>query len=187
MSHAHYKICAKVNSTSSTSSKVNGIDFEVLSKQNMCANLIKKVFLFFCVLLQGCFSHFSREVDGSISDSYFYLKGTGEIVYFPGGNLTEAGYKILDADKATFRPIARDFGKDKDFIFYKAKKLPQVDYATFVVEGDVIKDIRQVYPVDGFDMEIVECAGSRSYRHARTGKVYSKNETRNELKHLSYD
>lgn len=138
----------------------------------MYTGLIKNALLFFCVLLQACFSHFLGEVDEHVSDSYYYVKETGEIVYFPGGDLTDTNYEILDADKATFRPIARDFGKDKNHIFYKAGKLPQVDYFTLIGEEATIKN-QEVYAINRFDIEAF--SDTRSDRYARTGKAYSKN------------
>ena len=135
---------------------------------------MKIFFLMLFAVFQACSAYFLEEVDKSISDSYFYMKESGEIVYAPEGNWSEQGYAILDADKATFRPISQDFGRDKDHVFYKAKKLPQVDYATFMPEGVAIKDIEKVNPVDCFDREVAAFTGSRSHRYARTGKTYSK-------------
>ncbi len=147
----------------------------VLSKQNMYTGLIKNALLFFCVLLQACYSHFSGEVDEHVSDSYYYIKETGEIVYFPGGDLTDTNYKMVDADKATFRPIARDFGKDKNHTFYKAEKLPQVDYSSLVGEEATFKK-EEVYAIHRFDIEAF--SDTRSNRYARTGKAYFKNHSK---------
>lgn len=136
------------------------------------ANLMKRLFLLLFIPLQACSSHFSGEVDKSISDSYYYIKGSEEIVYSPEGNWSEHGYEILDADKVTFRPIARDFGKDKNFIFYKAKKLPHIDYATFIIEEGATNNMKKGYPIEHFDVEV----GSRSHGYARTGKSYARNK-----------
>lgn len=138
------------------------------------SNWTKIFFLTLCVLFQACSSYFLEEVDKSISDSYFYMKESGEIVYSPGGEWSGQGYESLDADRASFKPIARDFGKDKDHFFYKAKKLPKVDYATFMEEA-VIQDTEQIYAIHRFDIETAASSGHRAHKYARTGKTYGKN------------
>lgn len=136
---------------------------------------MKIFFLTLCILFQACSSYFLEEVDKSISDSYFYIKESGEIVYAPGGEWSSQGYEALDADKASFTPIARDFGKDKDHFFYKAKKLPKVAAANFIDEA-VIQDI-EMHAIHRFDVETTAFGVSRSHRYARTGKAYGKSPT----------
>lgn len=154
----------------------------------MLAKFTKRLFLLPFVLLQACFSRFSGEVDKCISDSYYYAKGSGEIIYSPMGNWFSLGYDKMEADPASFRPIARDFGKDKDFVFYKGNKLPQADHATFVVEDDVIKDAKHVYvSADYSSVKIVEDADPRSYRYLRDDMGYSSKWAKDDFNYFLYN
>ena len=88
-------------------------------------------------------------VDNKVSDSYFYHYRKNLIVHSPMGNWFELGYFESEADVESFKPINRDFGKDKKNIFWKGRK-QDVDYATFQIDASgIIKDKNHVYTTDG--------------------------------------
>lgn len=153
----------------------------------MLIKALKKFFLLPVLLLQACFSRFSGEVDKDISDSYYYAKKSGEIVYSPMGNWFELGYDKMDADTSTFRPIARDFGKDKNHVYYKSSPLSKVDYATFVVEEDIIKDKNHVYEKDYFELSIVEDADPESFHYLNSRNDYSRKWAKDNFNYFLYN
>lgn len=153
----------------------------------MLIKILKKFFLLPVLLLQACFSRFSGEVDKDISDSYYYAKRSGEIVYSPMGNWFELGYDKMDADIATFKPIARDFGKDKNHVYYKSSPLPEADYATFVVENDIIKDKNHVYALDYSDLVIIKDADPLSFHYLASKNDYSRKWAKDDFNYFLYN
>lgn len=119
------------------------------------------------------FSKFAGPVDKSISTSYYYGKSAGDIYYSPMGNWFALGCTKMDADKTSFRPVSYDFGKDKDFVYYKDTILPSADPATFVVEDSVIKDHKNVYAEKNSKVIIVEKADPSSFKYIREQNPYS--------------
>lgn len=106
-------------------------------------------------------------VNDAVSDSYFYHYRKNLIVHSPMGNWFELGYFESDADVESFQPINRDFGKDKQDVFWKGRK-QKVDYATFEVDdSDIIKDKNHVYNTNGRAynfLEIIKDADPKTYR-----------------------
>ncbi|MCQ0110569.1 DKNYY domain-containing protein [Zhouia amylolytica] len=92
----------------------------------------------FCIsiLAQAC-SPFSGPVDKSVSDSYYYSKTKKDICYSPMGNWFELGNTKLNADVNSFSVIGRDFGKDKNHLYFKYHIIDnEVDTASFRVSDD---------------------------------------------------
>ncbi|WP_163401379.1 DKNYY domain-containing protein [Flavobacterium fluviatile] len=106
-------------------------------------------------------------VNSKVSDSYFYHYRKNLIVHSPMGNWFELGYFESDADVESFQPINRDFGKDKEHIFWKGRK-QDVDYVTFDVDDSgIIKDKNHVYTTNGKEynfLGIIEGADPESYQ-----------------------
>ncbi|MEP2023200.1 MAG: DKNYY domain-containing protein [Reichenbachiella sp.] len=98
---------------------------------------------------QAC-SPFSGAVDAEVSDNYYYGKSGEQIRYSPMGNWFELGNTKVEADAASFTPVAREFAKDKDHIFFKEHIIDEeVDYSSFSVVERLVFDKDHVYvPVD---------------------------------------
>ncbi len=97
------------------------------------------------VIAQAC-NPFSGAVNKQISNNYYYTKSGKEIRYSPNGNWLELGNSKLAADVQTFTPLAREFGKDKDHIFYKSTIIDtEVDVSSFRVINTLGFDKNHVY------------------------------------------
>ncbi|MBL6444946.1 DKNYY domain-containing protein [Fulvivirga sp. 29W222] len=99
---------------------------------------------------QAC-SPFEGPVDKEKSDSYYYSKSKKEVRYSPMGNWFELGNSKVDsADVESFEVIDRDFGKDKNHVFYKTQIIDsEVDKETFIVKEFLCFDKNRVYvPID---------------------------------------
>lgn len=82
------------------------------------------------------------------------------------GNWFELGYTEMEADPNTFVVLSRDFGKDKQRIFWKGKAQP-VDHKSFRIdEQDIPKDAIHVYYIPGYgnELSIVEGANPDTYQ-----------------------
>ncbi|NOS93858.1 MAG: hypothetical protein HOP30_18225 [Cyclobacteriaceae bacterium] len=114
--------------------------------------IIVSVFLFFYRI--------GKPVNLAASDSYYHHAWKNKIIYSPMGNWFELGYTITDADPTTFTVLNREFGKDKEAIFWKGIK-QSVDYATFVIDDDgIAKDVNHVYYFRSFGGELTVVAGA---------------------------
>ncbi|WP_299009784.1 DKNYY domain-containing protein [uncultured Tenacibaculum sp.] len=88
------------------------------------------------IIAQAC-SPFAGPVDKSISDSYYYSKSKKEIRYSPMGNWFSLGNTNLNADVKSFKVLGRDFGKDKNHLYFRTNIIDnEVDVATFYVHED---------------------------------------------------
>jgi len=98
---------------------------------------LTKVFLFFITVISQACSPFAGPVDKSVSDSYYYSKSKNDIRYSPMGNWFELGNTKLNADVKSFRVLGRDFGKDKNHVYFKSNIIDnEIDTATFYVHED---------------------------------------------------
>lgn len=96
-----------------------------------------KVFLFIIAIISQACSPFAGPVDKSISDSYYYSKSKSNICYSPMGNWFELGNTKINADVESFKVLGRDFGKDKNHLYFKTHIIDnEVDVATFYVDDD---------------------------------------------------
>ncbi len=98
---------------------------------------IAKLFLFIMAIIAQACSPFAGPVDESVSDSYYYSKSKKEIRYSPMGNWFSLGNTNLNADVKSFKVLGRDFGKDKNHLYFKTNIIDnEVDVATFYVDED---------------------------------------------------
>ncbi len=96
-----------------------------------------KVLLFIIAIISQACSPFAGPVDKSISDSYYYSKSKRNICYSPMGNWFELGNTKINADVESFKVLGRDFGKDKNHLYFKTHIIDnEVDIATFYVDDD---------------------------------------------------
>lgn len=103
------------------------------------------VFLIMVVLFARLFKRMGDPVNKELSDSYYYHRWKSKIIYSPMGNWFELGYTEMEANPETFTVLSREFGKDKDSIFWKGKA-QQVDHASFTIdENNIPKDAQRVY------------------------------------------
>ena len=106
-------------------------------------------------------------VNSKISDSYFYHYRKNLIVYSPMGNWFELDYVESVADVASFKPINRDFGKDKKDVFWKGRK-QTVDYVSFEIDASgIIRDKNHIYHTNGKEynfLEIIKDADPKTYQ-----------------------
>jgi DKNYY family len=112
-----------------------------------------------------------KAVNAEVSNSYFYHSIKNIIVYAPNGNWFELDYVELDADKDSFEPLARDFGKDNKSIFWQGKR-QDVHYATFYIDADgVARDSNHVYSTGGWQKQlaVVPIANPQTYHRFDTG------------------
>jgi hypothetical protein len=94
---------------------------------------------------QAC-SPFFGAVDEKISDSYYYSSSKKEIRYSPMGNWFELGNTKLEADANSFTVMAREFGRDKDHLFYKYHIIDgEVDKVSFSIKDRLCFDQTHVY------------------------------------------
>lgn len=133
------------------------------------------------VVLLGVFVLFfyriGKPVAAEKSDSYYYHAWKNKIVYSPMGNWFELGYLETEADPATFEVLAREYGRDKNAVYWQGRR-QTADRATFVVDADWIpKDAYQVYydpkKYDG-QLAIVPDADPSSYQRYRPGPPAEK-------------
>lgn len=79
------------------------------------------------------------------SDSYYRHAWKNKIVFSPMGNWFELGYVETTADPTTFEVLTREYGRDKDFIYWQGHQQP-ADRNTFTVDADwIAKDAAHVY------------------------------------------
>ncbi len=96
-------------------------------------------------LSQAC-SPFSGAVNEAVSNNYYYGKFKKDIRYSPMGNWFSLGNNKVNADVASFTPLARDYGKDKDHIFYKENMIDnEVDMPSFRAKDAMAFDKNHVY------------------------------------------
>ncbi len=96
-----------------------------------------KAFLFIMAIISQACSPFAGPVDKSISDSYYYSKSKNNICYSPMGNWFELGNTKINADVESFKVLGRDFGKDKNHLYFKTHIIDnEVDVSTFYVHKD---------------------------------------------------
>ncbi|GCC49843.1 hypothetical protein SanaruYs_00570 [Chryseotalea sanaruensis] len=118
------------------------------------------------VLVTRFFYRIGKPVNSSISDSYYYHAWKEKIIYSPMGNWFELGYTETQADPSTFKLLSRNFGKDKQFVFWNGQK-QDVDHKSFIVdEYNIAKDdIRVYYQHDyGSRLSIIEDANPKTYK-----------------------
>lgn len=111
-----------------------------------------------------------KAVNEQISNSYFYHSIKNIIVYAPDGNWFELGYVELEADKDSFVPLAREFGKDNTSIFWKGEK-QDVEYGAFYIDADGIpKDSKHVYSTLGWQkqLSVIPEANPQTYQRFDT-------------------
>jgi hypothetical protein len=97
------------------------------------------------LLFTSC-KHFSGAVNIDLSDSYYYNRKKSAIQYSPMGNWFELGNTKMDADVASFEVLERDYGKDKDKIYFKESDISnEVDYATFRAKERFAFDQKHVF------------------------------------------
>ncbi len=123
-------------------------------------------FLLALLFVSRFFLRMGKPVNNSISDSYYHHAWQEKIIYSPMGNWFELGYKETEADPATFSVLSRDFGKDKDFVFWKGKR-QAVDHESFIIdEYGIAKDAFHVYYHRdyGSSLSIIEGADPKTYK-----------------------
>lgn len=115
------------------------------------------------------FKRLEKPVNKDLSDSYYYHARKDIIVYSPMGNWFELGYTETTADRESFQVLSREFGKDKQTVFWKGE--PQaVDYTTFRIdEFGIAKDAKHVYYTNsiGKKIAIISGADPKTYRPYR--------------------
>ena len=89
---------------------------------------------------------FSGPVDEALSDNYYYNRDKSDIQYSPMGNWFELGNTKMNADVASFEVLGREYGKDKDKVYFKDEDITtEVDHATFRVKDYMGFDKSHVY------------------------------------------
>lgn len=111
-----------------------------------------------------------KEVDKTVSKSYYFHAIKKKIVYAPMGNWFELGYTELEADPTSFKTLAEEFGKDDHSIFWKGVKQP-VDFASFYIDDNIPKDNQHVYARNSTNdlLTIITIADPRTYKRFDTG------------------
>lgn len=114
------------------------------------------------------FYRIGKPVDYSISDSYYQHAWKEKIIYSPMGNWFELGYTEMEADPASFKVLSRNFGKDKDFVFWNGQK-QAVDPESFTIDASgTVKDANHVYYNRDYDygrkLRIIEGADPKTYQ-----------------------
>lgn len=108
-----------------------------------------------------------KPVDAAKSDSYYHHRWNDKIIYSPMGNWFELGYAELDADPETFMILHREFGKDKNAVYWKDTK-QRADVATFYLdENRIPKDQQHVYHISASwsdTLMVVEGADPATYQ-----------------------
>lgn len=141
--------------------------------------------------LQSCISPLGECIDEKVSDSYYTSKSSDdEVIYSPMGNWFELGKTKFKADRKTFTPLARNIGKDQQLIYYCHQPQPQVDYSSFQINNDVIKDKQHVYyePTDyTYNLLIVEGADPSTFHYPPMGKLpYDHRWTKDKTHYFFY-
>ena len=130
------------------------------------------------MILVACSSPLGSHVNEAVSNSYFHHKDGNAIVYSSNGAWAKVGYHIMDADAASFEPINDMLGKDNAYIYYKQSKQAHVDYKTFVVDGNVVRDEVNVYvKSSGLKprLKVIDGADPASFRYIQeNNKVWAK-------------
>jgi hypothetical protein len=83
-------------------------------------------------------------VNPNLSNDYYHHAWKKIIVFSPMGNWFELGYHETDADPLTFQVIEREFGKDKNAVYWQGRK-QTADVHTFRLEDGIPKDAQHVY------------------------------------------
>ena len=104
-------------------------------------------------------------INAEISKSY-YKNSSGTVIYSPMGNSFELGHtEMLDVDNATFEPIAETLAKDKNSVYWCAKKQPQLNVKTFRInEKGVLRDDKNVYTYES-KLIAIENADPETYQY----------------------
>lgn len=128
--------------------------------------IIGSLVLVVIIYLTRLFTRLGKPVNANLSDSYYYHARKKVIVYSPMGNWFALGYDEINADAKTFTVLARDFGKDKQTVYWK--KYPQVaDATSFVVDANgTPRDNKHVYYAErkGREIEVIAGADPQTYQ-----------------------
>lgn len=110
------------------------------------------------------FNRIGKPVNAELSDSYFHHQWKNKIIYSPMGNWFELGYQELEADVATFKVLANDFGRDSKTIFWKYTPFSAANDSFRLDEQGIPRDNVHVY-LDGAVKapSIIEGADPESY------------------------
>ncbi|MBS7786186.1 DKNYY domain-containing protein [Flavobacterium sp. CYK-55] len=103
-------------------------------------------------------------IDEHKSKSYF-INSSGDIIYCTNGNYLAFGTETVDADKASFKVIEDAFARDKNYIFYKGLKQPQIDYHSFYLEKGIPKDKQSVYLMDFNRLKKIENVDAQTFEY----------------------
>jgi hypothetical protein len=107
--------------------------------------VIGLTFIFVVIAIARYTMRLGKPVNAAKSDNYYHHRWKDKIIYSPMGNWFELGYSELDADPETFVILHREFGKDKNAVYWKDKR-QHADVATFQVdENRIPKDQQHVY------------------------------------------
>jgi hypothetical protein len=97
-----------------------------------------------CFALIGC-SPLGRAVDPEVSENYYFGRFGRTVVHCRTGNWLKLGHAVMDADHATFRPLAPNVGVDRDRVYFREHPQPHISRERFVVDGLVLRDDEHVY------------------------------------------
>jgi len=111
-------------------------------------------------------SPLGEPVNEALSDNHYYNSSKSKIIYSPMGNWFELGKTEMNVDIESFKVLNRNFGKDKDHVYYESYLVahPDIDLASFHAKNeDYMTDL-------GFDHQNVYILES-DYKE---GKGYAK-------------
>jgi DKNYY family len=119
------------------------------------------------------FYRIGKPVNGKLSDAYYHHAWKKKVVYSPMGNWFELGYHETEADPATFTVIAKEYGKDAQFVYWKGRK-QDVDQLTFEVsEEQIPRDGEHVYFEPDYEnaLTVIADADPKTYRQYKEGST----------------
>jgi len=112
---------------------------------------MRKIILLCMLTILGTLFSCKKVIDATKSSAYHIKQG--QVYYIPGGNSFERGTKKMDADPATFKPIAESYGKDKNSVYFRGTRQEGIDLESFTIENGIPKDKEHVYYYNGNDID----------------------------------
>lgn len=120
-------------------------------------NIIRSLFVIVIFSIYFALASYKnyKPIDLHKSDHYFYSEDKKKILYSVKSALSifslfTTTYYDVSSDTETFKVLSNDFGKDKHHIFFKNKKITNVDYKSFYwdIKNALPKDKNHVYTID---------------------------------------
>jgi hypothetical protein len=108
----------------------------------------------------GC-SPLGEPVDADVSSNYYHAKLGDGVTFCVQGNWAKLGHhKLEGVDTSTFRALASSIGADSEHVYYRQHQQPQIDRASFTVDGPLWRDATHIYYAKAGEERLASVSGA---------------------------